>query len=73
MIKAQQAHQGIINLPLVLNDRNEQQPIDMATWAEIPKLLIRKYNVQYHLLSYCDCIDICALYIMSFDLQGSLL
>jgi hypothetical protein len=56
MIKAQQAHQGIINLPLVLNERNEQQPIDMATWAEIPKLLIRKYNVQYHLLSYCDCI-----------------
>ena len=52
MIKAQQAHQGIINLPLVLNERNEQQPIDMATWAEIPKLLIRKY----HLLSYCDCI-----------------
>jgi hypothetical protein len=45
MIKAQQAHQGIINLPLVLNERNEQQPIDMATRAEIPKLLIRKYNV----------------------------
>jgi hypothetical protein len=62
MIKAQQAHQGIINLPLVLNERNEQQPIDMATWAEIPKLLIRKYNVQYHLLSYIVLVIHCSFH-----------